>query len=59
MILLKPSGSGLGLLVWGLPVVALIVGGAGLAFALARWRRTPRLVASDEDEALVRQSRGR
>jgi cytochrome c-type biogenesis protein CcmH/NrfF len=58
-ILLKPSGSGLGLLVWGLPVVALIVGGAGLAFALARWRRTPRLVASDEDEALVRQSRGR
>ncbi len=57
-ILLKPSGSGLGLLVWGLPVVAVVVGGAGLAFAFARWRRAPRLRASDEDEALVQRTRG-
>ncbi len=58
-ILLKPSGSGLGLLVWGLPVVVVVVGGAGLVLALARWRRAPRLLASDEDEALVRRTRGR
>lgn len=56
-ILLKPSGSGLGLLVWGLPVVALAVGAAGLALAFSRWRRAPRLRASTEDEALVQQTR--
>ncbi|CAN5155054.1 hypothetical protein BH18ACT4_BH18ACT4_06470 [soil metagenome] len=38
-ILLTPSGSGLAGLVWVLPVVAVIVGGAGLAFAFSRWRR--------------------
>jgi cytochrome c-type biogenesis protein CcmH len=52
-ILLKPSSSGLGILVWGLPVVAVAVGAAGLALALARWRRQPRLTATDADEALV------
>jgi len=52
-ILLKPQSSGLGLLVWGLPVLAFALGAAGLAFALARWRRQPRLHATDADEELV------
>ncbi len=56
-ILWKPESGGIGILVWGLPVAALILGGAGLAFALARWRREPRLHATDADERLVEQQR--
>jgi cytochrome c-type biogenesis protein CcmH len=56
-ILLKPEGSGLGLLVWGLPVAVLILGAGGLAIALARWRRTPHLHATEADEALVGNER--
>src|SRR5262245_43504001 len=50
---LNPSDRGLGLIAWGLPVVAVILAIAGLGFAIARWKREPRLVASAEDEALV------
>jgi cytochrome c-type biogenesis protein CcmH len=57
-ILLEPQGSGLGMLVWGLPVVALVLGGGGLALALRRWRREPRLHATSADEALVARARG-
>ena len=56
-ILLNPEGSGLGLLVWGLPVVALVVGAGGLVIALRRWRRDPRLAATAADEELVERSR--
>jgi len=56
-ILLKPEGSGLGVLVWGLPVVVLVVGAGGLALALARWRREPQLHATAADEALVDETR--
>jgi cytochrome c-type biogenesis protein CcmH len=56
-ILLKPERSGLGVLVWGLPVVALVLGAGGLALAFARWRRAPHLHASDADEQLVRDTR--
>ena len=56
-ILLKPEGSGLGVLVWGLPVVVLVVGAGGLAMALARWRREPQLHATAADEALVDETR--
>ena len=55
--MLNPSDGGLGLVAWGLPVVALILGVAGLAFAIARWKREPRLVATDEDELLVQRAR--
>ena len=37
-ILLRPEGSGAAGLVWALPVVALICGAAGLAFAFRRWK---------------------
>lgn len=56
-ILLKPEGDGLGVIVWGLPVAALIVGGVGLVVALRRWRREPRLHATDADEELVTRTR--
>ena len=56
-ILLKPASSGIGLVVWALPVIVLIVGGAGLFFALRRWQRQPRLVATDADEELVARHR--
>jgi cytochrome c-type biogenesis protein CcmH len=56
-ILLQPEGSGLGVLVWGLPVAALIAGAAGLVVASRRWRRAPRLHATDADEALVDKAR--
>lgn len=52
-ILLKPESSGVGLLVWGLPVLAFALGAVGLAFAFVRWRREPRLQATTADEALV------
>jgi cytochrome c-type biogenesis protein CcmH len=56
-ILLNPPASGLSLLVWVLPVIALALGAGGLAFAFRRWRREPRLRATDADEALVRGAR--
>ena len=58
-ILLTPSNSGLGVLVWGLPVAALVLGAGGLVLALRRWQRQPRLHATDADEALVDGARDR
>jgi cytochrome c-type biogenesis protein CcmH len=58
-ILLKPSGRGFGILVWGLPVVVVALAAAGLGFAFARWRRQPRLRATPADEALVERVRTR
>lgn len=52
-VLLKPQGTGIGLIVWALPVLVLILAGAGILVAVRRGRRTPRLRATDEDEALV------
>ena len=34
-----------------MPVVALVIGAAGIVLALRRWSRTPRLAATDDDEA--------
>ncbi len=56
-ILLNPEGSGLGFLLWGLPVVAVLLGAGGLAFAFRRWRSEPRLHATDADEQLVARTR--
>ena len=56
-ILLKPENKGLGLLVWGLPVAAIVLGAGGLVFALRRWRRQPRLQATAADEQIVRRAR--
>ncbi|HLT16023.1 MAG TPA: cytochrome c-type biogenesis protein CcmH [Acidimicrobiales bacterium] len=50
---LVPGRSGWAGLVWVLPVAALVAGLAAVAAVLARWRRSPRTRASDEDRALV------
>jgi len=52
-ILLKPQTSGMGAVVWVLPVMALLLGAGGLALAFRRWRREPARAATDEDRALV------
>jgi cytochrome c-type biogenesis protein CcmH len=57
-ILLKPRGDdGLGLVVWGLPVLLFVVAAGGLVVALRRWRAQPRLAATPADEALVDEIR--
>ena len=50
---------GSGLLVWGLPVAAIVLGAGGLVIALRRWQRQPRLHATDADVALVEGARDR
>ncbi len=57
-ILLKPAGDGIGILVWGLPVLALGLGAVGIWVAIRRWQRQPRLAATAEDDALVAEHRG-
>ena len=52
-VLLRPPTSGVGALVWILPVTALLLAIGGLALAFRRWRRQPSLAATDDDRALV------
>ncbi len=52
-ILLVPPRSGLGSLVWILPLVAVLLGSLGLIFVLSRRRRGPRAASSEADRALV------
>ncbi len=58
-ILLTPSNGGLGVIAWGVPVIALVIGAGGIVLALRRWSRTPRLTATDADEDLVDRERER
>ena len=55
-VLLTPSRSGLEGAVWVLPVVALVLGLAGISAAFARWRRAPVATVTDEDRSLVEQA---
>jgi len=57
-ISLRPETRGLGLVVWGLPVVAVaaVVGGLALVVMRRRGRRGPEV--SDEDRRLVEQALG-
>ena len=56
-ILETPSNSGLGVVAWGLPTVAILLGAVGIAVAVRRWSTTPRLPATEEDENVVRRAR--
>ena len=56
-ILETPSNSGLGIVAWGLPALAVILGSASIVVAVRKWSRTPRLTATDEDEDIVRRAR--
>jgi cytochrome c-type biogenesis protein CcmH len=58
-VLLTPSNGGLGVVAWGVPIVALVVGAAGIVLALRRWSVTPRLPATADDEAVVERERHR
>jgi len=58
-VLLKPASDGIGVLVWALPIAALVLGAGGLVIALRRWQREPSLTASAADEQLVAEERGR
>jgi cytochrome c-type biogenesis protein CcmH/NrfF len=51
--LMNPTGDGVGMIVWVLPVVVVGAGAGGIALALWRSRRSPRLVATPADEELV------
>jgi cytochrome c-type biogenesis protein CcmH len=47
-ILLTPSNGGIGIVAWGIPIVALVLGGAGIVFTVRRrWQRVSTL---DRDE---------
>lgn len=52
-ILLTPSASGVNVLVWILPIVALALGIAALVIVFRRWSSMPQERASDEDRELV------
>jgi cytochrome c-type biogenesis protein CcmH len=52
-ILEKPQASGVGLVVWVVPVIATVAAVAGLALAFARWRPRRVVAVSEADEALV------
>ncbi|MGQ0825321.1 MAG: cytochrome c-type biogenesis protein [Actinomycetota bacterium] len=56
-IKLKPDDDGIALVAWGLPVVAVVIGAAGIGAALRRWSREPRLAATADDEVLVARER--
>jgi len=56
-ILLTPANGGIGVLAWLIPTLALLLGVFGIAAALRRWSRTPRLPADAEDEAIVAAAR--
>ena len=55
--LLTPANGGLGVVAWGLPVLVLVLGAGGIAFAIRRGSRTPRLSATADDVALVDRER--
>lgn len=52
-VLLRPDASGVGGLVWILPIAGLLLAAGGLGLAFRRWRRQPAVAATDEDRALV------
>jgi cytochrome c-type biogenesis protein CcmH len=56
-ILETPSNSGLGIVAWGLPALAVMLGAVGIVVAVRRWSHAPRLAATDEDEDIVRRAR--
>ncbi len=52
-ILLTPPSSGVGGLVWIIPVVVVVGAAVGLGVALQRWSRRSLASATDDDRAIV------
>ena len=57
--LLTPPRSGVGGLIWFLPVALFVAAIGGLLAAFRRWRAPTERSVSEEDRALVDQARGR
>jgi cytochrome c-type biogenesis protein CcmH len=57
--LLIPPTSGVGLIVWTLPIIALVAGAVGLFYAFRRWRARPDVAVTDADRQLVNEALGR
>lgn len=55
-ILLNPPRTGVGAVVWMLPVVVLVLGVAGIVFAFRRWSVRGAVHASEADRNLVQRS---
>lgn len=56
--LLNPPATGVGLIVWALPVMVFVAAVAALAFAFVRWRSRPGAAVTDDDRALVEKALG-
>jgi cytochrome c-type biogenesis protein CcmH len=56
-VLLTPGNSGLDVVAWMIPALAVLLGACGIGYALWRWSRTPRLTATADDEAVVAAAR--
>lgn len=54
--LLTPPATGVGIIVWALPVLAFVVAAGCLALAFVRWRARPTVAVTDADRALVEQA---
>jgi cytochrome c-type biogenesis protein CcmH len=54
---LNPPSTGVGLLVWALPVVVFVGAALGLGLTFARWRTRSGITVSDEDRQLVERAR--
>ncbi len=55
--LMTPPRSGIGALVWILPVAGLVVAVAGMAVVFRRWRAEPTSAVSDDDRRRVAEAR--
>jgi cytochrome c-type biogenesis protein CcmH/NrfF len=56
-ILLRPESSGIGVVVWALPIGAVVVAACGLGLAVRRWRRDPAPTATAADRDIVERFR--
>jgi cytochrome c-type biogenesis protein CcmH len=54
--LLTPPATGVGMIVWALPVLVFVAALGGLWLAFARWRSRPGVTVTDADRALVEQA---
>jgi cytochrome c-type biogenesis protein CcmH len=54
--LLTPPATGVGMIVWALPVLAFVAALGGLWLAFARWRSRPGVTVTEADRALVEQA---
>lgn len=55
-LLLTPPRSGVGALVWALPVAAVVIAVSGLGLAFRRWRADPAPELSDDDRRRVAEA---